>query len=388
MLTSSNDETFAATPPTTLVGRDDPNSELVTPKNTQPTADCFGRAHRPPEATADLGRCAFHHKLVFVPANGLRWWQLRRPHWLRPTWSLRSLLVLSLAAGILGGEIARRWDYQWRVHYLEEAGGFVVCHPWWSLSKATPIRISLNVRNRHALDQLHQCLDVAAGLPEVKRLELTGRGVNKQTLEKIQHFPELEELVLARSDVVDQDLLSLHKLSQLQSLDLSHSRISGEGLHVLQGLPALERLSLEGTSVADEHLAHLLLAPRLRTIQLGATEVRGKTLAQLAGLPRLESIRLAGTSVRGPQLRALTACQNLQKLDLAGTPLSDRDLKHVLKLYTLKHLCVARTRVTHRGLIRLRGLHHLQSLEIDARFGPQRVDWLRAKLPGVDILVQ
>ncbi len=87
-----------------------------------------------------------------------------------------------------------------------------------------------------------------AGLPRLRRLELTGCGITGHSLELLAHLP-LERMSFNGSQLDDVGLKQLARFSELRHLSLQNTRVTDESLEPLSKMTGLEYLNLDGTQM-------------------------------------------------------------------------------------------------------------------------------------------
>lgn len=173
---------------------------------------------------------------------------------------------------------------------------------------------------------------------------------------------ELRELALPGTALSDKGLEQLKQLVKLETLDLSGTRVTDKGLAALAGMKALRNLSLASAAITDAGLKHLQALDQLELLDLARTGVSGDGLAELAGLKRLHSLNLTGTRITGVALEQVKHWPDLESLALRDTEVADEGLKSLAGLARLSLLDLMETPVTDRGLAALVPLKGLRAL--------------------------
>jgi serine/threonine protein kinase/Leucine-rich repeat (LRR) protein len=164
-----------------------------------------------------------------------------------------------------------------------------------------------------------------AGLAHLKdstklvRLDLGGTGVGDAGLAHLKGLKHLRILLVANTQVGSTGLAHIKGLANLENLDLTHTHVTGDGLVHLKGLTKLDDLRLANTQVSNAGLAHLKGLAELRWLYLNHTKVGDAELVHVKGLTKLEDLRLANTQVSNDGLVHLKGLTTLRNLDLTGT---------------------------------------------------------------------
>ena len=251
-------------------------------------------------------------------------------------------------------------------------------------------------------------LEHAREFPELQVLDLSGVGIDSNSLACFKQLPQLRTLRLADTFIDDKGLRRLRFLKQLEELDLHDNSIEGRGLTALREMKRLRKLDLHGNPFRGTDLANLKDLALLEELDLSKTQVDDEGMAVLAGLKNLKRLDLTGSEVRGPGLRKLyglkqlslrmtldgkdledidgaipivaleipfgaftdngldhlTMYPMLEELNLVWSTIDDEGLKHLAELTGLKKLDLSHTRITDAGLKHLRGLTQLQELSL------------------------
>ncbi|MFZ1933984.1 MAG: hypothetical protein WCB27_15240 [Thermoguttaceae bacterium] len=216
--------------------------------------------------------------VVAVMVLTFLWWVLALCfHW-RFQFSLRSLLVFTVAVAIpfswLAVEMKRAREQREAVAAIEKAGGTVFSEPTW----------------------------LGKFLRDDSLVRVTGVGFFREqttdaALVHLEGLSQLPNLWLCNTQVTDAGLEHLEGLSQLQFLWLSNTKITAAGLVHLEGLSQLENLGLDSTQVTNAGLVHLQRLSQLKALWLGRTKVTDAGLLHLQGLSQLQVLQLYNTQV-------------------------------------------------------------------------------------------
>ena len=140
-----------------------------------------------------------------------------------------------------------------------------------------------------------------AGLPALRGLAVSCRGVDDAALAALPRFPAL---------------------AQLMPMD-----VRDDGFRHVGGCGALEDLwCMYCRDTGDAATAHLAGLPRLRTYYAGKTRITDRSLEILAGLTTLERLELwQCAGITGAGLAALAGLPHLRELIIAGSPQVTRE---------------------------------------------------------------
>lgn len=204
---------------------------------------------------------------------------------------------------------------------------------------------------------------------------------------------------LRASWVGDADLRDLAAISTLRKLDLSETRITDHGLRQLKNASGITDLNLRfAESITGEGISALKSWKQLKRLNLAGTKISDSALQQISQLNSLEELNIGGVLVTDAGLEALTSLAHLRELTLGGNKLTDAGLEPLRQLpgltyldlggvqredsgiwmvsfsqsgleaiATLKDLCRLRlhgTLMTDRGLQTIKGLAHLEMLDL------------------------
>lgn len=130
---------------------------------------------------------------------------------------------------------------------------------------------------------------------------LAGFSVDLPTdmLARIGELYSLREIQLFSCQLSSEDLAFLRKLKGLRGLDLTCNQIADDGLVHLSKLESLERLDLrfQLDGISDLGIRHLTKLTSLKSIRLRGSNITDDGIGQLAALTHLEEIWLFSTQV-------------------------------------------------------------------------------------------
>ncbi|MEO2017074.1 MAG: hypothetical protein ABGZ53_22190 [Fuerstiella sp.] len=187
--------------------------------------------------------------------------------------------------------------------------------------------------------------------PGLEFLQLTGSGINTQTLSFLANMKQLDHLQLGGENVTDDSMQHLSGAINLTRLDLSGTTISDAGVAHLLPLTKLRQLDLSGTNITEDGLLLVSRLKGLQYLEVGdvSLSVRGleilKTLPSVSGTldlsaatvasPDLESLRgkpfksvnLSGHSLGESEQAVLATWTELESLDLSDCGITGEHLK-------------------------------------------------------------
>jgi len=230
---------------------------------------------------------------------------------------------------------------------------------------------------------------------------------------------------VSAASFTEADFRVLGACTSLKKLTISGKTLNDETLPLLAGLTQLEELSTDGTMLSDEGYRHFVAFPQLRSLALfhpswDLKTFTGRGLAHLKALPKLERLTFAGSMARDEALEAIGQLTQLREFRTWHTMQTQAGNQHLLKLTNLKalrigqrlpkwgqspepsfdastipvlariqsleRLEVTEARFTAKDLQPLKGLPHLKQLSIQTTDIPEAdVTELRRLLPGVTI---
>lgn len=336
--------------------------------------------------------------------------------------SVRALMLLVLAIGlVLGWKINRAKTQKRAVALIEKAGGSVVhdysfdgTHPYKN-RESPPAPAWLRARlgdeffqevtsvsfynpvtddqiapiadfDRLLAFELHRTHVTDAGLARLKSLnwlrqlhieqkglsigEINSKEVRKifQELDHLTYNQKVGEIMRRRgAAITDAGLAHLASLTSLQELTLLLPGITDAGLAHVGKLTDLRVLKLINTGVGDAGLVHLKGLNRLRELTITGEGVTDAGVASLAGLTGLRSLALWHTRITDAGLAHLERMDQLEVLDLQGSlDLTDRGLSALEKRKGLSELKLSETILTDAGMAHLAGLSGLETLDLTA----------------------
>jgi hypothetical protein len=278
----------------------------------------------------------------------LVWWLAALIFRLRFQFSIRSLLVLTLAVALpcswLATEMKRAREQREQAEWIVKEGGRV-SYDYERDSSGNDIPNAQPPGPAWLRSLLGDDFFTHTVAATLSRAQVTNAG-----LEHLKALSQLQWLSLYRTRVTDAGLEHLKRLSQLQELDLGNTQVTDAGLEHLKGLSQLRSLSLDGTPVTDAGLERLKRLSQLQELHLYGTHVTNTGLEHLKGLSRLQRLFLASTHVTDAGLEHLKGLSQLQELDLRNTRVTDAGLEHLKSLSQLQELFLGNTQVTDAGV--------------------------------------
>lgn len=141
---------------------------------------------------------------------------------------------------------------------------------------------------------------------DVAEVHLSGTQATDAALGHLKGgLSQLVILSLDKTQVTDAGLEHLKGLSQLSILHLHNTQVTDAGLKHLRGLTGLIGLWLDNTQVTDAGLEHLKGLTQLRALSLVNTNVTDVGLEHLKGLTQLRGLRLDHTHVTDKGVKKL-----------------------------------------------------------------------------------
>jgi hypothetical protein len=132
---------------------------------------------------------------------------------------------------------------------------------------------------------------------ELTDVDLSGRELNEDVLDKIAGSPRLRWLNLGGAPVSDGALARLGRLPALEWLSLTNTRVTDAGIRTLDGFPQLAYLEANRIPLTDAALGGISSITTLRELHLSNTKVTDAGLLQVRKLTRLKTVSVEGTAV-------------------------------------------------------------------------------------------
>lgn len=221
--------------------------------------------------------------------------------------------------------------------------------------------------------------------------------VTDSDMAELAKLPALSTLDLSMTRITDRGLLELKAASNLTEINLYYAElVSDQGIAVVKSLPRLTRLNLRGTKITDSTLQLLNHLPALKSLDIGFAQVTDSGIAQLT-LPNLKELSIGGNKLTDAGLQALRQMPALTVLDISGAQrtdsglwsvsLTESGLDSLSTLKDLRHLRLNGVAISARGLEKLKGLHRLERLDLQAcpRVNDDTVPVLES-LPGLRVV--
>ena len=217
--------------------------------------------------------------------------------------------------------------------------------------RAHDVRFLRGLQNLSVHDDTGVDYSVLKRFPELRTLQLTGRGQNAQTMSFVSNMKQLEyldvdgpnvtdsclqhvsgatnltSLDLSGTSVSDAGMSHLLPLTKLQVLDLSGTDITADGLAVVSRLKGLQYLDVRGVSLSVRGMEILNSLPNISgTLDLSAGTVARPDLEALRGKP-FKSVSLSGHSLMASEQAVFATWTDLESLDLSHCGITGEDLK-------------------------------------------------------------
>ena len=260
----------------------------------------------------------------------LVWWVAALVFHLRFQFSIRSLLVLTVAVALpcswFGVELKKAREQRQAVDAIETWGGPMAAFVGYDYNYDAK---SMNVSNRQT--ERPEWLRNLVGddfLRIVIYISFSSSGATDETFEHFMtthsnDLPKLEALNLACTPITNNGLKGLGKLRNLRSLDLSSTQITAEGLRYLQGLSRLEDLQLYSTQIGDKGSENLNLLTQLKSLNLQGCPITDAGMQGMIGLTQLKQLNLSMTRITDKGIRYLNKLVSLRELELWDTNVTD-----------------------------------------------------------------
>lgn len=272
--------------------------------------------------------------------------RIRRSGW-RPQFGLRSLLVLVLFFGALGGIVSqlvvRTRRQQEAVNHLIGAGCTVHYENYWSRDAATPAALADGPNFWQQVDfwrsvwllttdspiqHSRETLEMIAELPELRTIDIEfAPGSDAIPLPPIASRKQLRNLKLENHILQPGDVDKIVQCQELAMLEINVDDVSCDELAALDVLPKLDFLRISGP-LTEEVVASWQHITQLTFLHLD--QVDRVSAARLADLirrnPNLQHVHLKGANCTVEICEALKECQELGQLWLAGSKIDDEGL--------------------------------------------------------------
>lgn len=239
-------------------------------------------------------------------------------------------------------------------------------------------------------------IDPLLVIPQLVRLDLTGRWVDDALMQQFVALPRLVTLAMHHGRLTADGVRALALARDLTVLMLDATVTDASALEALPLLPNLRRftlqrtplpqvaaetlgatstltaLSLRDAELTDERVRALRGLP-LRTLDVGRNPLTDGALPGLVSslLESVQTLALDGTGITGAGALHLRSCTNLRELDLSSTTVDTDRLAHLLHTLPLEHLALNWTPVDAGVFVRTRA-RTLTSLELRGNHWPKR----------------
>lgn len=259
-------------------------------------------------------------------------------------------------------------------------------------------------------------LEHLAGIPTLRRVDLSNCAVKGDGLRHISRLTALREVNLTLSPVTDDALRHLAGLTELRVIGLASTRCTGAGFAHLSGLTKLESVNFHFTPLDDDGLRAIAQVPisgrlwvahtrftdagaaslsrltQLKRCGIGSTDKAssGEAVAALAKLP-LEELSLLDNQATAVGLAHAAKIATLRKLDVSHAPtVGDESLPAVAAMPALEEFSLGGAKVTDDGLMALAASGSLRRLSLTGLKGvtPAGVERLRKASPRLQVDVK
>jgi hypothetical protein len=181
--------------------------------------------------------------------------------------SIRSLLILTIAIAIPSSWLAVEMQQSEAVYAIQDAGGMMLCDPKIMGRPLVGVELYSPLKDDGWIDAIKK-------LPSLKTLVLSGEDITDETLDHLADLPNIEELQLTSRLVTDQGLKNLSKFPKLRLLSMSHAlSITDSGLVHVKKLKYLEELILFCTDISDAAIPNLSEMTSLKMLDVERTAI-------------------------------------------------------------------------------------------------------------------
>lgn len=280
----------------------------------------------------------------------------RRPR-LRLRFSLRSLLMVMGACGVVLGLWANRAERQRRAVAAIRAAGGQVLYDFQAIGDEAPYPVWLS-----------------SLLPD-------------------DYLADPDAVWLPPS-ATDDHLRPVGELTSLRRLSLGGAGIGEAGLSHLTDLKDLEELFLDGVRMRGAGLEPTSAFPLKRTAGADGMELTRFALAHIGELTGIKILSLRGTILNEEGLRSLRRLPHLRELDLSYTRirmgdawrwLDDAEIEDLRDLDQLEFLDLSRSRVGDASVTRLVQFKRLKKLVLSNAVSDAGYEQLQWALPACRI---
>ncbi len=232
-------------------------------------------------------------------------------------------------------------------------------------------------------------------IPQLVRLDLTGRWVDDALMQQFVALPRLVTLAMHHGRLTADGVRALELARDLTVLMLDATVTEASALEALPLLPNLRRFTLQRTALpqataetlgatstltalslrdadlSDERV-RALRGLSLRTLDIGRNPLTDRALPGLVSslLESVQTLALDGTSITGAGALHLRSCANLHELDLSSTAVDTDRVAHLLHTLPLEHLALNWTPVDAGVFVRTHA-RTLTSLELRGNHWPK-----------------
>lgn len=200
----------------------------------------------------------------------------------------------------------------------------------------------------------------AVRVPTLRRLEIVFTGIDEPLVRAISKVESLRELRLSGGSVMNHGAAALSDLAMLESLTLFRFRLSDGEAAAIARLRLLTALNISGSDVGDEGVRRLSTLPQLAELDLtDCTRVSDVGVDAIVHHACLESLSLAGCHISDRALAAIGTSEMrhcLRSLRLHDTRVTDRGVRFIQACERLQELSLRSTDITAYSLPILAGM--------------------------------
>lgn len=206
-------------------------------------------------------------------------------------------------------------------------------------------------------------LALLAELPELERIDLSGKWVDDRAVDYLQAVPKLRSLHLENVCLSSEAYARLAACANLRVLQLSKCDLSPEDADAIGKIHQLEWLGIRGQQVGDTELNCLHSLPRLQRLIVEGMELTDAGFEEVGELPELKD------------------------LDVDGREIGDGCVHFVLRQRSLQTLRLYSPNATEEAIMQLSTLPRLTRIEIGPNVTPELAQKLADAKPGCSVWV-
>lgn len=228
--------------------------------------------------------------------------------------------------------------------------------------------------------------EVAAKVPNVKFLDLTGSGLTDAGVTEIANFKKLEFLSIGKCPYLTGATLgSLSSLANLTELHMLSSRsMNTKYWSCLSKFPSLRILIVSGCRFEPRDL-RFLRESKLKALTLGATDATDEDLKEIAACSTLQYVSLENEKLVTPLGISYLKKSNIREYDGSGQTMSNDMVDAICGWKNLNVFRAASTGMTYNQAERLLKNSKIRTLFISSPISQSEVLKLKKQFPGCRI---